>query len=245
MGKGGGAPGGTTLTPSSGRRPMRALVGALMFRGTRGSQKVKMKRSHPGMEQGHARPQERTTLHNRALSPAGPSVRMWGGLTGRPTITTCTCSETHCGPPPPGCWWPHSAFYRSSQELHLWVVCKIAVGCSLDVWRHQSDQPLDLHTGQPVLCLDSPVWQHVQWGEVLMQVCIYVNRLALRTVTLLVCSENVLYCSHGFSQTRTLATPLYRVAGRASLDEVQLISITFVSLIPLKCHRVVHVFFYV
>ena len=76
-----------------------------------------------------------------------------------------------------------------------------------------------------------------------MHICIYVNRLALRTVTLLVRSENVLYCSHGFSQTRHLVMPLYRVAGGASLDEVQLISVTSVSLIPVKCHRVVHVFF--
>lgn len=29
-----------------------------------------------------------------ASQPAGPGVRMRGGLTGRPAITTCTCSET-------------------------------------------------------------------------------------------------------------------------------------------------------
>ena len=36
---------------------------------------------------------------------------------------------------------------------------------------------------------------------------------------------------------------LYRVAGGASLDEVQLSSITSVSLISVKCHGVVDVFF--
>ena len=41
-----------------------------------------------------------------------------------------------------------------------------------------------------------------------------------RAATLLVSSKNMLYCSHGVSHAWTSATPLYRLAGGASLDEV-------------------------
>ncbi|XP_030294126.1 collagen alpha-2(I) chain-like isoform X1 [Sparus aurata] len=61
-------------SPSSGRRPLKALVGASMFRGTRGSQKVRMKRSHPGAEQGRACPQERSTP-TTVPCPCAPTSR--------------------------------------------------------------------------------------------------------------------------------------------------------------------------
>jgi len=47
-----------------------------------------------------------------------------------------------------------------------------------------------------------------------------VNHLTSRMATLIVSSENMLYCSHGVSYAWTSATPLYRLAGGASLDEV-------------------------
>ena len=71
-----------------------------------------------------------------------------------------------------------------------------------------------------------------------------VNHLASRTATLLVSSKNMLYCSHGVLNAWTSATPLYRLAGEASLDEVssRVQLHLSVSLISVKYHRVVDVF---
>ena len=72
----------------------------------------------------------------------------------------------------------------------------------------------------------------------LTHIGIYVNHLALRTVTLLVSSENMLYCGHGVLHAWPSATPL---EGGASLDEVpaEFNYTVSVSLISVKYHRVV------
>ena len=105
MGTGDGAPGGTTLTPDE--EKVLSIIGKTAYEGISGGTDVQREEglsesedeeepsgSGAGMctPPGEDEPPQPCPVPAR--QPAGPSVRMLGGFTGRPPITTYTCSET-------------------------------------------------------------------------------------------------------------------------------------------------------
>ena len=131
---------------------------------------------------------------------------MRGGLTGRPPITTCTCSETLV------------RLEREKLAVLRGIEGQLERQTALQEEMLQIQrQKLELHRRQLALA-------EAQFNRPSISVPIIlpqdVNHLASRTATLLVSSENMLYCSHGVSHAWTSATPLYRLAGGTFLDEV-------------------------
>uniref|UniRef100_UPI0037E6FF8B protein bassoon-like n=1 Tax=Semicossyphus pulcher TaxID=241346 RepID=UPI0037E6FF8B len=112
MGTGGGAPGATTLTPDEekvlsiiGKTASEGISGGIDLLGDEGlsensegeeeeeeEEEPSGSRAATYTSPGEDDPPQPSPVPAR--QPAGPGVRMRGGLTGRPPITTCTCSET-------------------------------------------------------------------------------------------------------------------------------------------------------
>ena len=91
MGTGGGAPCGTTLTPDE--QKVLSIIGKTAYEGISGDvEEPSGSRAGTCTPPGEDDPPQPCPVPAR--QPAGPGVRMLGGLTGWPTVTTCTCSET-------------------------------------------------------------------------------------------------------------------------------------------------------
>ena len=105
MGTGGGAPGGTILTPDeervlsiTGKTAYEGISGGIDVQGDEGLSESEDEEEPSGSRAGTCTPPGEDDPPQPcpvpARQPAGPSGRMQGGLTGQPAITTCTCSET-------------------------------------------------------------------------------------------------------------------------------------------------------
>lgn len=105
MGTGGGAPGGTTLTPDEekvlsiiGKTASEGISGGIDVLGDEGLSLSEDEEEPSGSRAGTCTPPGEDDPQQPwpvpARQPAGPGVRMRGGSRWRPAITTCTCSET-------------------------------------------------------------------------------------------------------------------------------------------------------
>ncbi|XP_062404168.1 myb-related transcription factor, partner of profilin-like [Sardina pilchardus] len=106
MGTDGGASGGTTLTPDEEKvlsimgKTASEGINVVVVEGDDGLLESENDEEQSGSGAGTSTPPgdddppHPCPVPVRQAAVAGPGVRIWGGLTGRPAITTCACSET-------------------------------------------------------------------------------------------------------------------------------------------------------